>query len=99
MIKNRDEFFGMLWEDYISFDEKERDKYILLKSAYLAMERYEVMTEEEYVGILKELIGNSVPKKYRELCGREAVVQAEEALERRFLIGCVRICQHRKNMI
>lgn len=63
MIKNRDEFFGMLWEDYISFDEKERDKYILLKSAYLAMERYEVMTEEEYVGILKELIGNSVPKK------------------------------------
>lgn len=125
MIKNRDEFFGMLWEDYISFDEKERDKcfvygylkqkkdsraevigrsrdavidysgqkkrdkYILLKSAYLAMERYEVMNEEEYVGILKELIGNSVPKKYRELCGRKAVAQAEEAFERRFLIGCV----------
>lgn len=126
MIKNRDDFFNMLWEDYISFDEKERDKcfvysylkhkkdsraevigrsreavieysgqkkrdkYILLKSAYLAMEQNEVMTEEEYVDILKDLIGkNNIPKKYQNLCGKEAVDQAEKAFERRFLIGCV----------
>lgn len=126
MIKNRDDFFQMLWEDYISFDEKDRDKcfvynylkqkkdiraevigrsreavieyseqkkrdkYILLKSAYLAMERNEVMTEEEYVDILKDLMGkNNIPKKYQSLCGKEAVSQAEKAFERRFLIGCV----------
>ena len=127
MIKNRDEFFDLLWEDYISFDEKERekcfvysylkqkkdsraevigrsrdtvaeycgqkkrDKYILLKSAYLAMERYGVMTAEEYAEILRGLIGGKypIPKKYRDLRKKEDIDRAEKALERRFLIGCV----------
>jgi len=127
MIKNRNEFLDLLWEDYISFDEKERekcfvysylkqkkdsraevigrnrdavaeyrgqkkrDKYTLLKSAYLAMDRYGVMTAEEYTEILKELIGgrNPIPKKYRELCGKDDIDRAEKAFERRFLIGCV----------
>lgn len=133
MIKDRDDFYEALWNDYISFPEKERensfiyrylkkkkdsraevigrnkndlydyasqkkkDKYILLKSAYLALVRYNVITEQEYADILKNLIGTKVkstgelkvPAKYEKLCGEEATQQAEEMFERRFLMGCV----------
>lgn len=125
MIKNRDEFFDRLWEDYLQFDKKDRkkcfvygylkqkkdsraeiisrsreavieysiqkkpDKYTLLRSAYLAMDRSRVMTEEDYLAILKGLIGKDIPKKYQNLSGRENIRKAEEMLEQRFLIGCV----------
>ncbi len=125
MIKNRDDFFDRLWEDYLQFDKKDRrkcfvygylkqkkdsraeilarsreavieysiqkkpDKYTLLRSAYLAMERSCVMNEGDYLAILTGLIGKDIPKKYQTLSGRENIRRAEEMLEQRFLIGCV----------
>lgn len=133
MIKDRDDFYDALWNNYISLPEKERensfvyrylkkkkdsraevigrstidlydyasqkkkDKYILLKSAYLALVRHNNITEQEYSDILKSLIGTKdkatgelkAPAKYEKLCGKEAIEKAEEMFERRFLMGCV----------
>lgn len=69
--------------------QKRRDKYILLKSAYLAVVRYNVMTIQGYSAILKTLLGVKLPAKYESLCTREELDKAEEMFERRFLMGCV----------
>ena len=134
MIKDRDDFYDALWNDYVSFGEKERensfvyrylkkkkdsraevigrrkadlfeyaeqkkrDKYILLKSACFALERYKVISKQEYADILKDLIGTKdkttgevkIPAKYEALDDDEAFKKAEEMFERRFLMGCVR---------
>lgn len=126
MIKNRNDFFNLLWEDYISFDIKDRDKcfvykyfkkkkdaraevigrsrdavmeyakqkkhdkYILLKSAYLAMVENQVLTRDEYVAIFEKLIGkNKIPNKYRNLHDATVIAEVQQTYERRFLIGCV----------
>lgn len=133
MIKDKDDFYEALWNNYFSLPEKERensfiycylkkkkdsraevigrsrnelydyaaqkkkDKYILLKSAYLALVRYNTITEQEYSHIIKSLIGTKdkatgkikAPAKYENFCGHEAVEQAEKMFERRFLMGCV----------
>lgn len=134
MIKDRDDFYDALWNDYVSFGEKERensfvyrylkkkkdsraevigrrkadlfeyaeqkkrDKYILLKSACFALERYRIISKQEYADILKDLIGTKdkttgevkIPAKYEALDDDEAFKKAEEMFERRFLMGCVR---------
>lgn len=68
---------------------KRRDKYILLKSAYLAVVRYDVMTVQEYSDILKSLLGAKLPAKYMDLSKRDDLDKAETMFERRFLMGCV----------
>lgn len=95
MIRNKDDFFSSLWEDYISLEEKDReksfiygylkkkkdyraeaigqdretlneysrqkkrDKYIMLKSAYVAFAENGIINEQEYTDIFKELIGKT----------------------------------------
>lgn len=132
MIRNRDDFYQSIWEDYISFDEKERDKsfiygylkkkkdyraeiigqsretlfeyskqkkrdkYIMLKGAYIALKKNGVITEQEYTEIFKGLIGKkdkasgklAVPAKYEGISGMQSIDNAEKMFERRFLMGC-----------
>ncbi len=133
MIRNKDDFYQSLWENYISLDEKDRDrsfiygylkkkkdyraeaigqsretlfeyskqkkrdKYILLKGAYVAFKENGVITEQEYTDIFKGLIGRMdktagkliVPAKYESISGGQTIDNAERMFERRFLMGCV----------
>ncbi|MBQ8780699.1 MAG: hypothetical protein IJZ72_03375 [Oscillospiraceae bacterium] len=133
MIRNKEDFYQALWEDYISFEEKDRDKsfiygylkkkkdyraevigqdrealyqyskqkkrdkYTMLKGAYIAFTENGIITEQEYTEIFKELIGKpdkasgklAVPAKYENLSGRNDIDNAEKMFERRFLMGCV----------
>lgn len=133
MIRNKEDFYQSLWEDYISLEEKDReksfiygylkkkkdyraevigqdreslyeysrqkkrDKYIMLKSAYVAFTEIRIITEQEYTEIFKELIGKTdkatgnlvVPAKYESISGKTEIENAEKMFERRFLMGCV----------
>lgn len=126
MIKSKDEFYQLLWDNYISYSEnerehsfiahyfakrkesraeiigrdkkslkeyatqKKRDKYTLLRGAYLALKN-EVISENEYCDILRNVISvkGKVPKKYENIVGREKIDKAQTMFERRFLLGCV----------
>lgn len=91
--KNKDiraETIGRSRESVNDYSQKKRrDKYILLKSAYLAVVRYNVMTMQDYSDILKSLMGTKLPAKYESLSERTKLDRAEEMFERRFLMGCV----------
>lgn len=73
-----------------------RDKYIQLKSAYLAY-LDEVLTEEEYMDIFREVTctkkknssERTLPKKYEDLSGKEEISMVERKYEKRFLNGCI----------
>lgn len=123
MIKDRNEFYESLWNDYRLHEnhkensfiysymkrkkdlraeeigksreavfeysqQKKRDKYILLKSAYIGAVKYGVITAEEYRGILFNLLGAKLPARYKSISTREEIEKAEEVFERQFLLGC-----------
>ncbi|MGN0618148.1 MAG: hypothetical protein ACI4J7_03920 [Ruminiclostridium sp.] len=69
--------------------QKKRDKYTLLKSAYLGAVKYGVITAEEYCEILVKLLGAKLPAKYKSISTSEEIEKAEEVFERQFLMGCV----------
>ena len=96
---SRAEVIGRRKADLFEYaEQKKRDKYTLLRSAYLAIERYRVISKQKYADILKDLIGTKdkttgevkIPAKYEALDDDEAFKKAEEMFERRFLMGCVR---------
>lgn len=95
---SRAEVIGRIKNDLYDYAlQKKKDKYILLKSAYLALVRHNNITEQEYSNIFKSLIGTKdkvtgeikAPAKYENLCGKEAIEKAEKMFERRFLMGCI----------
>ncbi len=87
---HRAEIIGRSKSTVIEYSkQKKRDNFILLKSAYYAVTRYKVMTEQEYADILKLLLGANLPAKYKNINGQDAMDRAEEMLERRFLLGCI----------
>lgn len=125
MIKDRNDFHEVLWNDYInrSGDDrknsficaflkkhkdiraenlgrsrasvldysrrKRRDKYTLLRSAYLAVTRFGVMTVQEYCAVLTGMLGGNCPAKYKNMTETAEMEKAEELFARRFLMGCV----------
>lgn len=64
-----------------------RDKYILLRSAYLAYKN-SVISEEDYIGCFNSLFGENQRRKYVPLSA-ENIDIAEQTYEREFLLGCI----------
>lgn len=85
----RAEVIGRAKESVIDYSRRsKKDKYILLRSAYIAVGR-ELMTEQDYAEILKLLLGKKLPAKYKCISGKEIVEKAEERFERQFLMGSI----------
>lgn len=77
-------------------DEKRQDKYVLLRSAYLAYEN-QCISQEEYRGILEKVAngknkacseGKAI-KQREDGLDKEKLAAKQQRLERRFLLGCV----------
>lgn len=66
---------------------KKRDKYVLLRSAYLAYKNG-LLTEEEYISCFKELAGAKGSRKYEPFTP-ELMSKAQKAYENEFIIGCI----------
>lgn len=66
---------------------KKRDKYILLRSAYLAY-KSSLLSEEEYIARFNELTGARERKKYEPFTA-DRIDETEQAFERAFLLGCI----------
>ena len=74
-------------EAYIA--QKKRDKYIMLRSAYLAY-KDEVISAEACLDIFQELTGTTaISKKYEKLSLKEQIEVICKKMERKFLMGCV----------
>ena len=86
---SRAEVIGRRKADLFEYaEQKKRDKYILLKSACFALERYRIISKQEYADILKDLIGTKnkatgevkIPAKYEAL-DDEAFKKTEEMFD------------------
>lgn len=66
---------------------KKRDKYVLLRSAYLAYKNG-LVTEEEYISRFKELAGAKGSQKYEPFTP-DLMSKAQHTYENEFIIGCI----------
>ena len=66
---------------------KKRDKYIMLRSAYLAYSN-SVISEAEYIRLFNSLFSEKQRRKYVPLTP-ENIDKAEQIYEREFLLGCI----------
>ena len=68
-------------------ERKKRDKYILLRSTYLAYKNG-IITATEYIQRFAELAGAKGRKKYDPFTP-DMIEQAEQAFENEFIVGCI----------
>lgn len=74
-------------EKYYSSRNK-RDKYLLLRSAYLAYTN-KLLAEEEYIERFTQLVGTKESKKYEPFTS-DLINEAELYYEKKFLLGCIK---------
>lgn len=93
MKEKKDAYAKHVSESAASLSEycarKKRDKYIMLRSAYLAYKKKNpVISEADYIRIFNSLFGEKQRRKYVPLTP-ENIEIAEQIYEREFLLGCI----------